>query len=441
MSAGSDKVAPAHSMWPLVCNEIGLSYEQEEKVRLMQRALVRVEETWVDRHTGRASSLVMDSVHQGLQNAAQKLTERERRLYQVLSPVQRVKFLQWTHRNKERLRQRKMQEIANKVKTPEAFEPSPHYHTASNLYILHHRLQQVQARSLLPTAMPIISKTAFRKLGRRPAFESLGHVTNRDIGGMDGNSSSRSLSRDYSFASSGSLKRSASQLSMDSSSEHAQKPSLQVSPEHGEAAAKAYVEQRIGHVRPIIPNIPPPLPVANYRPPPAINIKPATSSSPVTVNAVPPASSSSPDSASVPQPMTITSGSTSIPLNIPAPTPVQYLTTPVAPTIIHHHHYNVPPPPAAPVVASTTAPSGATEHHFYNYAPPPSSTQAPPPVPETAPVPDQHKRQSSFLPPLAGGLDDLGDAGDFFVSLMEDTPAGEDDWAIGEGIDMDDHHS
>ena len=37
LNSGTDRVTPVQSMWPLVCSEVGLSYEQEERLRTYQR--------------------------------------------------------------------------------------------------------------------------------------------------------------------------------------------------------------------------------------------------------------------------------------------------------------------------------------------------------------------------------------------------------------------
>ena len=37
-------------MWPLLCNDTGLSYDQEEKVRAYQRSTLQDQQSWMDRH-------------------------------------------------------------------------------------------------------------------------------------------------------------------------------------------------------------------------------------------------------------------------------------------------------------------------------------------------------------------------------------------------------
>jgi hypothetical protein len=483
LANGNDKVTPTNSMWPLVCNEVGLSYDQEERVRQYQKTLVLQDpSTWLDRHTARASSLAMQSFHDAVGAMSNVLRQREHKVKQILTPQQRVKFLSWAIKNADRskskfLQNRREEESQHSAMTDsdgtshirsrdvvEGNEATVKYqldkvhHVAANLYILNHRLQNVLKDS--PFQPPfLVSPTSLKKLSRRPSFESLGQ--RRDAEG-------HGLSRDTSFASIGSLKTTTSNLSLGGvSTENLDKmvQANQISPEEGEKTAATTVEKVLGFVMPIIP------PIA---PPPMAALPPVYPTSGQTGQYVP-VSTSAPSFASQPA---------AAPLNYchytPAPAPVvtapqpqQYTTTQQYPgqELVHFQ----PPPPV--VEATATLPALTYTYHqhpqayqqpqgqYYAPAPtvaqdqatpapystqPTSYTSVPSPLdclpPSAALVPTQqppgppgHARKSSFLPPHLNVVpEDMFPAGDsaaedFFVGLMDE----EEDWAIGEGVDMD----
>ena len=211
LQGGNDKVAPINSMWPLFCNEVGLSYDQEERVRVFQRTLLQDAPTWLERHTGRAASLTMKSFHDSLNAMGVRIQQRERGLQSKLSPDQRLRLAMWAEQNKDRIQQRfqgarlehHREEQQQRFSKNHRIVPSQQ-HIAANLYILNHRLQTVLGQG--PRQADLVVPAQLRKLSRRPSFESLGQQ--KEDGG------SNPLNRENSFASSGSLKKVASSLSM-----------------------------------------------------------------------------------------------------------------------------------------------------------------------------------------------------------------------------------
>jgi hypothetical protein len=344
-------------------------------------------------------------------------------------------------------------------------------HLAANLYILNHRLQKVLKN--YPFRPPVIvTPSSMKKLCRRPSFESLGQQQ-KDAEG-------RCLSRDDSFASSGSLKNSASVLSLTGSmSDDPERlgQANHLTPEQAEEAAVPTVEHVLGFVKPIIPPIPPPRMSASLPDqvvssqnaaarPPAPRPAPAPSAAyqqPIT-KTVSYAPQPAP-AAATHQPM-----QTAEPAQVPPPAP--------QPQVVYYHH--APPPVMAPAPAQPESHPQQIVYHQYtyqqgNYYTPAPGAAAPPPAqnpmdhrdyapqaPAYAPVPSPldhvqyaaapppvvsapqmqntsgHVRKSSFLPShlnvVPEDLYSSADAAaeDFFVGLMDD-----EDWAIGEGVDMD----
>jgi len=251
LNNGTNTAAPSQSMWPLFCNEVGLSYDQEEKVRAFQRTLLQTQESWLDRHTSYAAGKVIESHHDTIQAMSLRLGQRERSNASILSPEQRARFLSWANRNKERTARANIQVQP----AEEMFKVSNSHHTAANLYIVNHSLREILKK--VSRAAPMVTGLKLKKLSRRPCFESLGCRSGTDKSHMEDGY----LSRESSFASTGSLKRSASEISMDGE-ERPVVPSI--SPEEAEATASPAVEKVLGFLKEIIP--PPPTPAAVWAP-------------------------------------------------------------------------------------------------------------------------------------------------------------------------------
>jgi hypothetical protein len=342
---GTDRGTPEQSMWPLFCNEIGLSYDQEEKVRTFQRALLLSQDSWLDRHTAFASQKVVQSAHNATQAISLRLGQKQRSTLGVLTKEQRIKFMAWSSKNKARVAHNLEQKIPAVPPTDEKYKTFPAQHVSANLYILNQRLQKVL--QLIPPAAPLVTGSALKKLSRRPSFESLGCCMN----GED------RLDREDSFASSGSLKRSASELSMEGSGE--ERPHVPtISPTEAQDSAAPYVEKTLGFLKDIMPA--PPIPV------------PSTTSGAWDINNI----------------------------VIPEPAPVSSAWMPV---------------PNDQSSAYEPNPVGLHPGH-------PGSMN--------------HMRKSSFLPANLNVVPEEmwpgGDAADDFLMALT-----EEDWAIGEGIDME----
>lgn len=365
LNSGNDKVTPAQSMWPLLCSEIGLSYEQEEKVRGFQRSTLQNHDTWVERHTAFAAGKVMESAHDALQAVTLRLGQRERSTLSLLTPEQQVKFLAWAQRNKDRVAQ--VTEGVPVVPCGDAkYQTSDLQHPSANLYVLNHRLQSVLQK--VPRAAPLVTGATLKKLSRRPSFESLGCYDKEED----------QLMRERSFPSTGSLKRSASEMTMDASSTAEDRPSVPpISPPEAQASAAPTVEKVIGHLRDIIP------------PPPAVT-------------------------------------TTLSMMELPAPTPISCMSV-SQPSLTS---YQVHEPP------STFDPTAFQQHASHPGAPMLSVRCESAPVLGAAP---SHSRKPSFLPPHLGLVpeelwaEDVG-AEEFLMNLVDE------DWAIGEGIDMEMDH-
>jgi len=424
LMSGNDKVPPAGSMWPLVCNEVGLSYDQEERVRNFQRNLLQTPETWLERHSAKASRLVMQSFHDGLNTVAQGIRQRERSTLKGLTADQRLKFAMWAEQNADRIKakiQARRQEAA-KAKEGEKYKLSNSHHVAANLYILTDRLQKVI--SSFPKTLNDVSPAALKRLSRRPSFESLGQQKEEGTPG---------LTREGSFASSGSLKSLKKSSSSQSMEDEDQPHPQQVSPEDGQKDAAATIEKALGFVKPIIP------PTA----PPTLPPQPVTAALPAT----PPRAYNAYSSQQAPKPEAAVSTS-------------QFQQQPSAQYTISRH-------PGAQPMSEQGHPYPPFSHnqqgqqYYYPHPPTHENTNASSTAYQTQQAKQQgaghhqphqqpnsrdqqrqagktHVRRSSFLPAHLNVVPEEmfpsgdGAAEDFFMSLIDD-----EDWAIGEGIEMD----
>lgn len=317
LQSGNDKVTPAQTMWPLLCNEIGLSYDQEEKVRLFQRSLVCTQpESWLSRHATFASSKVVDVLHQANQALAFAISHRERRVTSMFlsrnRQQQRAKLSAYVLSHRKALLQKanqhagvsgnpdKMDESSNS-KTQNSYVLSKEQHVAANLYILRHRLSQILKTVL--AAAPLVVGPALKKLSRRPSFESLGSRSGTEKKEYGDNLSS-SQSMMHRVSSMGSLKRSASEMSMDSDPNNSNSTiagnsagdrhhRLSVDPVEAQSKAVSIVQQHLSHVREIMPPFNVPIfsivPSAALSSPPREAMGPQVSSSNIFVLQQPPA--------------------------------------------------------------------------------------------------------------------------------------------------------
>jgi hypothetical protein len=242
LSSGTESAAPSQSMWPLFCNEVGVSYDQEEKLRTLQRTLIQDPKSWIDRHTSYALRQAMQAAHDATQAVSVRSGLRERSSLSILSTEQHGKFMSWSAQNRARV----TRSIRSVPVPPPTREIYPQQHVAANLYIVHDRLQRMLCT--VPLATPLLSKATIKKLSHRPSFEPLGASEER----------ANDLSRESSHASSGSLKRNASEMSMDDCDDsHVSKPHTpSIRPVDAEAAAAMEVFQALAVVQDLLPPAP-----------------------------------------------------------------------------------------------------------------------------------------------------------------------------------------
>jgi len=286
LSSGNDKVTPVNAMWPLVCNEVGLSYELEERVRQYQTiSVLQDKNTWLDRHAARSSSLVMQAYHDSVGGTAQMIGRRENEtIQQILTPSQRVKYLAWANKNSARIkakldvkRQREVERGLSKqevtgieieetgayiVDTGKSdhsrYELNHSYHLAANLYILNHHLHKVHKN--FPYQRPSsLTPAVTKKLMRRASFELLGQHKDGDGHDLSPEDSFASSGSIISFTSNDSLMKSSSSLSLGGSAGPEDMGLNQITPQVGEQAAADTVEHAIGFLKSIIPPIPKPV--------------------------------------------------------------------------------------------------------------------------------------------------------------------------------------
>lgn len=230
-------------MWPLLCNEIGLSYDQEERVRNFQKGLLQDQKSWLDRHTAFSSNVARQSAHDATQALTLRVHQREKASMGLLTPEQKKKFMQWSVRNRESM----ATATSNITVAPPSRQTSSDYHKAANLYILNERLEQLLKK--YPQAAPVVAGKGLKRLTRRAAFESLGCCDDRQGGA--------GMSNEGGFPSSGSLKRCASEITMEGSSDDKTVAHQQVaSPIEAQAAATPTLEKALNCVRDLLPKPP-----------------------------------------------------------------------------------------------------------------------------------------------------------------------------------------
>jgi len=249
---GIDRAPPSGDMWPLFCNDVGLSYDQEEKIRTHQRALLMESGPWLHRHTAAAADATIEGATRAVNAAAEMTQGRERSALDVLTIEQWAKFQAWAASRKDRI-ERLARPKARAASSPNKpvqqagvdLQTSPDRCDAANLYIINDRLYRVCSK--MPPAPSLIKPTNLKKLSRRASFESLGSsMANLEGGGKK---------MEKSFPSTGSLKRSAASMSDDSLASKAQKEGP--APESAEAASAHLVASALEDVRGIIPKAPP----------------------------------------------------------------------------------------------------------------------------------------------------------------------------------------
>ena len=254
-------------LWPLLCHEIGLSYDQEDKIRTAQRLVLQNVNLWVHRHTARSTSNVIHSVHDVIggmmeltrqndeiedvvpQHEAVGLKsedESEESLMSILTEEQRMKFLGWALKNQERLKRCAERNVGKNVDEVGELEVSKERHVAANMYIIDHKLGKIKQR-VPPVAGKYVNPPKMKKLGRRPCFESLGGYEKDN---NDGETSTKNMSRNDST---GSLKRSLDDMTIGGTSSGSDTNLAAMTPEAAQAAGHAAASILLQDVLPIIP--------------------------------------------------------------------------------------------------------------------------------------------------------------------------------------------
>jgi len=322
LQKGTRKATPSEGMWPLVCHEIGLSYDQEDKIRQAQRRVLTNKQTWVDRHLAFATQSVVNSIHSSLGGAQVAAKKNETSLMNILTPEQRMKFFVWANkknRDVKRVAGRAIKLEQNERKT------SPALHAAANLYVINHQLATIVQPPL--GSRTYVRPQILKKFSRRPVFESL-------MGSQSESEGNSKLSREKSFPSTGSLKRSLNEV-IESSAKLTPAQPQAIQPQHAHALAQSEVMSALKDVLPIVPESahrlatsPPtqPPPVCGLRPDPVVS----------SARGVDPVAS---ENSMIPEPVTSTSAPcssfkghchTHTPItddDIPMPTPISVLMT------------------------------------------------------------------------------------------------------------------
>lgn len=277
-------------LWPLLCHEIGLSYDQEDKIRTAQRLVLQNVDLWVHRHTARSTSNVIHSVHDVI-GGIMELTrqnddvenvtptndaaglknddESEESLMSILTDEQRIKFLGWALKNQKRLKHCAERNVGKNIDEVGGLEVSKERHVAANMYIIDHKLSEIKQR-VPPVAGKYVNPSKMKKLGRRPCFESLGGYEKDN--NNDGESSTKKMSRNDST---GSLKRSLDDMSLGGTSSGLDTNLTAVTPESAQAAGNAAASVLLKDVLPIIPAPPVQYHAQHFEPEPVMSAMPA----------------------------------------------------------------------------------------------------------------------------------------------------------------------
>lgn len=247
-------------MWPLFCNEVGLSYDQEERIRSLQKDILSQPESWLQRHAVAASEHVLSSSRNSIEGLADAIKLRQARLLDVLNPTQKTKYIAWLTKRQEQKKQ--LVCVTHHARTEDTLsdlsshEPSIDKHVAANLYIINHKLSAI-SNSFKADKSLHLTKSQLRRLTRRPAFESLANIDDivttkkRKSSGEFNNGMKRSssevscLTLDHSDAPHSLMKKSTSGHSLSNSV---------LTPETAQSASSSHVLEALGAIRFMIPN-------------------------------------------------------------------------------------------------------------------------------------------------------------------------------------------
>ncbi|GMH80782.1 hypothetical protein TrST_g14376 [Triparma strigata] len=168
---GITSAAPDSGMWALVCNDIGVSYDQEEKIRAYQRSVLNDKRTWVDRHSIGTIGRTIQRTYEALKGAGKLMEDGKEAERNVLSMEQRLKLMKYCSDNKERLKKVFGKSPEQKNKDLNELLASVHNlaHDSMKLSAVDNILMNLN----LPQVNDVVSGGDTKKLSRRPSYESL----------------------------------------------------------------------------------------------------------------------------------------------------------------------------------------------------------------------------------------------------------------------------
>jgi len=226
LTNGNDRASPSMGMWPLLCNEINLSYDQEERVRGFQRQLLQNPRSWVDvRYATKASNEILENIDKCMRGISEMTRQRERKILSVLSKEQKSKFLVWAGRRQEAIKKHvpgdrfaqrpradtppalealqisnpldsddKAAEHSSETKPKTSLGTSPAYQIATNVIIIDNNLKSIL--QTLPKTPVLASGNSLKRLSRRPSFESLASAPLKEMARENSSSSLKRSSSD-----------------------------------------------------------------------------------------------------------------------------------------------------------------------------------------------------------------------------------------------------
>ena len=103
MASGITTCGPDGDLWPLLCHELSLTYEQEEKLRQFQKRVVEDDGLKEDRRNMGAVADTLRRLEEAVACAAVSTSQRMEQMYSVLSPEQRIRYMDWLQRNRGRI--------------------------------------------------------------------------------------------------------------------------------------------------------------------------------------------------------------------------------------------------------------------------------------------------------------------------------------------------
>ncbi|GMI49146.1 hypothetical protein TrCOL_g7710 [Triparma columacea] len=184
---GKNRASPADGMWPLLCNDTGLSYDQEEKARAYQREVLQDQQSWMDRHAVGAITNTIETIYEVLKGLGALVEEGVKEESVVLTMQQRVKLLKYCSDNKERLQKFFNTKGDSEAEFGKMLQTINQYSNDSmKLGALTNVLDNV--RSTLAQVPDVVVGDKIKKLSRRPSFESLASATVKEVGGGKGSS-------------------------------------------------------------------------------------------------------------------------------------------------------------------------------------------------------------------------------------------------------------